>query len=116
MNCLQLGGMINPAQITRAGPTRPLSFFVDFILRQMLETCVSMTFPDFQRLMEWCQSYFAKMSLKAYMGVYGYHTTHGYLIMCQIYYIQHVNAIFSAKPIWPDMTSDTLYVKSLPAP
>ena len=39
-----------------------------------------MTFPDFQRLMEWYQSCFAKMSLKAYMGVYGYHTTHVYLI------------------------------------
>jgi len=39
-----------------------------------------MTFPDFQRLMEWCQSYFANMSLKAYMVVYGCHTTHVYLI------------------------------------
>jgi len=39
-----------------------------------------MTFPDFQRLMEWCQSYFANMSLKAPIGVYGYHTTHVYLI------------------------------------
>ena len=39
-----------------------------------------MIFLDFQRLMEWCRSYFAKMSLKAYTGVYGYHTTHGYLI------------------------------------
>jgi len=27
----------------------------------MLETCASMTFPDFQRRMEWCQSYFTKM-------------------------------------------------------
>jgi len=25
-----------------------------------------MNFPDFQRQVEWCQSYFAKMSLKAY--------------------------------------------------
>jgi len=32
----------------------------------MLETCASMTFPDFQRQMEWCQSYFTTMSLKAY--------------------------------------------------
>jgi len=31
----------------------------------MLEINVSMTFPDFQRQMEWCQSYFRKMSLKA---------------------------------------------------
>jgi len=46
----------------------------------MLETCASMTFTDFQRLMEYCQNHIAKMSLKAYMGVYGYHTTHGYLI------------------------------------
>jgi len=26
----------------------------------MLETCVSLTFPDFQRQMEWCESYFTK--------------------------------------------------------
>jgi len=39
-----------------------------------------MTFPDFQGLMEWYQSYFAKMSLKAYIGGIGHHTTHGYLI------------------------------------
>jgi len=32
----------------------------------MLQTCVSMTFPDIQRQMEWCQRYFAKMSPKAY--------------------------------------------------
>jgi len=36
--------------------------------------------------------------------------------MYQIYYVQHVKAIFSAKPIWPDMTTDTLYVKTLPTP
>ena len=35
---------------------------------EMLETR-SMTFPDFQRLMEWCWNYFAKLSLKAYIGV-----------------------------------------------
>jgi len=29
---------------------------------------------------------------------------------------QHFNAVFSAKPIWPDMTTDTLYVKNLPTP
>ena len=26
-----------------------------------------MNFPDFQRQMEWCQSYFTNMSLKAYI-------------------------------------------------
>ena len=57
--------MLNPAQVTSAGPEPPF-FFVNFI---MLETCASMTFPDFQRLIEWCQSYFNKMSLKAYMEV-----------------------------------------------
>jgi len=31
----------------------------------MLETCASMTFPDFQKQMERCQSYFTKTSLKA---------------------------------------------------
>jgi len=35
----------------------------------MLETYASMNFPDFQRLMEWCQNYFTKMYLKAYIGV-----------------------------------------------
>jgi len=33
----------------------------------MLETCASMTFPDFQRQMEWCQSCLTKMPLKAYI-------------------------------------------------
>jgi len=36
----------------------------------MLETCTSMIFPDFQRQMEWCQSYSRKMSLKAYIYRY----------------------------------------------
>jgi len=31
----------------------------------MLETCVSMTFPNYQRQIEWCQSYFTKLSLEA---------------------------------------------------
>jgi len=30
-----------------------------------------MTFPDFQRQMEWCQSYFTKISLKAYIWTIG---------------------------------------------
>jgi len=45
----------------------------------MLETCASMTFPDFQRQMEWCQSYFTNIFLKASTyRKYGYYTTHGY--------------------------------------
>jgi len=32
-----------------------------------------MTLPNFQRQMEWCQSYFTKMSMKAYRK-YGYYT------------------------------------------
>jgi len=36
------------------------------VLRKMLATRVSMTFPDFQRQVEWCQSYFTKLPLKAY--------------------------------------------------
>jgi len=32
----------------------------------MLETCASMTFPDFQRQMDWYQSSFPNMSLTAY--------------------------------------------------
>jgi len=43
----------------------------------MLETCVH---PAFQRQVEWCQSYFTKMSLKAYIKKYGYDTTRGFLI------------------------------------
>jgi len=80
----------------------------------MLETCASMTFPDFQRLMEWCQNYFAKMSLKACIGV-PYHPC-----LPDMYQIsdallsQHFDAILSAKPIWPDMTTDALYVKNFP--
>jgi len=45
----------------------------------MLETCASMTFPDFQRQTEWCQSYFTKISWKHIYRKYGYYTTHGYL-------------------------------------
>jgi len=33
----------------------------------MLETRASMTFPDFQRQMAWCQSYFTEMFLKTYI-------------------------------------------------
>ena len=43
-----------------------------------------MTFPNFQRRMEWCQNYFAKMSLKAYIGGIGV-LYHPWLPdMCQI--------------------------------
>jgi len=85
----------------------------------MLETCTSMTFPGFQRLVEWCQNYFAKMTLKAYIGGIRvpYHPW-----LPDMYQIsdtlrsQHFNANLSAKPIWPDMTTDTLYVKNLPTP
>ena len=43
------------------GPQPRGLFFVDITYLE------SMTFPDFQRQMEWCQSYFTKMSLKAYI-------------------------------------------------
>jgi len=69
-----------------------------------------MTFPDFQRLMEWYQSFFTKMSLKACRGDIGV-LHHPWLPgMYQIpdtLLSQHFNAILSAKPIWPDMTTDT---------
>jgi len=67
-----------------------------------------MTFPYFQRQVEWCQSYFIKMSLKAYI-VYRklcYYTTQGYL-MCNKFCVERV---------WPNVTTETLYVKSLPTP
>ena len=56
------------------------------------------------------------MSLKACIGV-PYHPW-----LPDMYHIsdtlrrQHFNAILSAKRIWPDMTTDTLYVKNLPTP
>jgi len=37
----------------------------------MLETCAALTFPEFQRQIEWCQNYFTKMSLKAYIPKIG---------------------------------------------
>ena len=43
------------------GPQPRGLFFVDITYLE------SMTFPDFQRQMELCQSYFTKMSLKAYI-------------------------------------------------
>jgi len=56
----------SPCSGNLGGPQpTPFLFCKFYILRQMLETCASMTFPGFQRLMEWCQSYFTKMSLKA---------------------------------------------------
>jgi len=69
--------------------------------------------------MEWCQNYFAKISLKAYIGGTGipYHS-----LLPDMYQIsdtllsQHFNAILSAKPIWPEMTTDTLHAKNLPTP
>jgi len=51
----------------------------------MLDTSGSMTFTDFQRRMEWCQSYFTKISMKAHDTMYGYYTTEGYLICRQFW-------------------------------
>jgi len=53
----------NPVQETRV----VFIFCWFYTLGIMLETCVSMTFPDFQRQVEWCRSYFTKISLKAYI-------------------------------------------------
>ena len=107
----------NPAQVVRVAH-HPWAFLFCwyYILRKILETCASMTFSYFQRQSGWCQNYFAKMSLKAYIGV-PYHPW-----LPDMYQIpdtllsQHFNAIFSANSIWPDMTTDTLYVKSLRTP
>jgi len=49
------------------------------------------------------------MSLKAYVG---YQTTHAYSDTL----LRHFNAILSAKSLWPDTTTDTLYVAILPTP
>jgi len=43
-----------------------------------------MTFPDFQRQMEWCLSYITQMSLKT-CWKYGYYTNHDYL-MCNTFW------------------------------
>ena len=51
--------------ILRGPLPRGLLFDRFHILIKMLEACVSMPFPDFQRQVEWCQRYFTKMSLKA---------------------------------------------------
>jgi len=54
----------------------------------MLETCIPMTFPDFLKYMEWRQSYFTKMSLKAYKQKIGCYTTQRYLMcskFCALY-------------------------------
>ena len=76
-NCPSQATACNKIVVCSGNPGRtdpnPFFFCRFYELRQMLETCASMTFPDFQRLMEWCQSYFANMSLKAPIGVYGYH-------------------------------------------
>jgi len=65
-----------------------------------------MTFPEFQRQVEWWQSYFAKMSLKAYIiGVLYYPGLPDvYKIVCTLI-PQHFNVILSAKPVWPNMTT-----------
>ena len=102
------------------GPTQGILFCWFYILRKILETCVSMTFPDFQRRVEWCQSYFRKMFPKAFRKL-GYYATQGYLMcnnFCAPYYTLKFQCDFtvSAKPVWPNMTSKTLYVKSLPTP
>jgi len=63
--------------------------------------------------------FFAKMSLKAYVGGIGL-PYHPWLPdMYQIWdtlLSHHFNAILSAKHIWPDMATDTLCVKILPTP
>jgi len=46
--------------------TQGLVFCWFHTFRKMLDTCVCMTFPHFQRQIE-CQSYFTKMSLKTYI-------------------------------------------------
>jgi len=60
------------------------------VLRKMWEACVSTTFPDFQRPMEWCQSYFAKCPRKPMNIKLGHSTTLGYLMcskFCAPYYV-----------------------------
>jgi len=59
-------GIVNPAQDNSVVYSTRGLFFVDFILPtlKMLQTWFSMTFPDLQRQMGWCQRCFTKMSLK----------------------------------------------------
>jgi len=57
-----LGLKLQPCSGNQGGGPTPR---LDFIYTEKI--CGSMTFPDFQRQMEWCQSYFTKMSLKAHI-------------------------------------------------
>ena len=47
---------LKPCSDIMGGPLPGALSFVNFIyiLGKMLETCAPMTFPDFQRQMEWC--------------------------------------------------------------
>jgi len=44
-----------------------VSFLLILHTYKNLENCAFMIFPDFQRLLEWCQSYFTNMFLKTYI-------------------------------------------------
>jgi len=62
--------------------------------------------------------YYENVPESLYTRMYGYYTTQGYLMCRQFdtFLSQHFNVILSAKFVWPDMTTDTSCVKSLPIP
>jgi len=74
-----------------------------------------MTLPDFQKQVEWCQSYFAKMSLEAYTENWG--TISPMLSSCAVNFVRFATLTFqSEKRVWPNLTSETLYLNTLPTP
>jgi len=92
------------------------------MLAKMLETCSSMTFPNFQREMEWCQSILQKCPWKPIQEIYGYCSTHGHLMfskfrtLCQVnnsmqFYVQNlfgqiwppIPCMWSLPTLWLDM-------------
>jgi len=82
---------VSPAQVNWVVQYQGFVFCWFHILRKMLETCVAMNFPDLKRQMEWCQSYFTKISLKSCKQKIGALYYLGYLMcskFCASYYLK----------------------------
>jgi len=57
-------GVLNPSQDNSVYSPQSLFLLISLCLLKKCYKPVSITFPDFQGQMEWCQRYFTKMSLK----------------------------------------------------
>jgi len=85
----------------------------------MSETCISITFPDLQRQIEWRLSYFTKISLKANEYKIGAVQYPGLSDVSQILYTllpYNFNLIVSAKRFVADTTSEFDFEKSRTTP